>query len=485
LRPPFKTGLEREDFTKRLLSALQKVSGMDRVSLLIPASYGEHEIRVLVGETAGDLLSEGGVIRDMGAAAATVSSGRAELFNTEEDFELRVPYARSGVRIRGGMAIPAMGGIVWADRASRNIDNDEFEAFGKLLSLVDEQDEAVSRMSEKDERARYLVSVLEGLRMVVSTDSEQECVGALVETATGQTGADRGVTALLDGESLNLKVVGVAGRGTEGLLGSMFDSSQGLVALAMKSGTAVPTGFRFKRRMRPILGSGADLSLADDDGLVIYPVGLDSDTVGVLVLTGGDFDSSLAIHGIRTLCDSAALIINRFRMQGRMERDAMVDGLTGLYNRQAFMQRMAETFSFCSRHSHELSMLMVDADHFKKVNDNHGHLVGDKVLRFITDTVKRGLRGSDIAGRYGGEEFCVLLPHTEIDGARLVAERIREQCAASAVPIGEEKLRVTVSIGVSRVIPSMQGPEDLIEAADKALYKAKEEGRDRVVVSNG
>jgi len=162
-----------------------------------------------------------------------------------------------------------------------------------------------------------------------------------------------------------------------------------------------------------------------------------------------------------------------------------VDGLTGLYNHRHFQEIMDGELSRIGRHQqHALSLLILDLDHFKQVNDRYGHQAGDAVLRACADTLRACLRGEDMAARYGGEEFAVVLPDTGPDQAQALAERVRKALGAAVIAVGGEDIRITVSIGVAGCLPGEQpdNKKALIEAADRALYEAKRAGRNRVVL---
>lgn len=158
------------------------------------------------------------------------------------------------------------------------------------------------------------------------------------------------------------------------------------------------------------------------------------------------------------------------------------DPLTGLYNRRALAERMREELSRARRYGAPLSLMMVDIDHFKRVNDNHGHAVGDLVIAHVAKLLTKDRRASDIVARYGGEELVLLLPHTPLDGACILADRLREMVEASSYRTPSGRDHVTVSIGVAVFEPSMQEPGELLEVADRALYRSKREGRNRVCV---
>src|SRR3569623_277867 len=150
------------------------------------------------------------------------------------------------------------------------------------------------------------------------------------------------------------------------------------------------------------------------------------------------------------------------------------------HNRRDIEEAVAKEFQRVQRYGGTLSLILFDLDNFKAINDNHGHLAGDEVLRCAAKHIGAGIRQADTFGRYGGEEFLALLPATTIDGATVLAERLRVQLAATPVTLGALTIPVTVSAGIAEWHPGMQRYEKLINAADEALYEAKERGRNRV-----
>jgi diguanylate cyclase (GGDEF)-like protein len=169
-----------------------------------------------------------------------------------------------------------------------------------------------------------------------------------------------------------------------------------------------------------------------------------------------------------------------------LERLAMRDGLTGLANRRCLDQTLRNELELARRSRHPLSVLLIDIDHFKRYNDTHGHPAGDECLKRVAMVLSGQVRTYDLAARYGGEEFVVILPNQALQGAAAVAERIRravERSIAAAPMAGGE--RVTVSIGAACTGAGLDAPEGLIARADAALYRAKEAGRNRVVLACG
>lgn len=167
------------------------------------------------------------------------------------------------------------------------------------------------------------------------------------------------------------------------------------------------------------------------------------------------------------------------RQNRELEELANHDPLTGCKNRRSFFDNFQTLWLAAKRYEMPISAIMVDVDHFKSINDTHGHSVGDDVLRLVATTLQSPLRESDILCRYGGEEFAVVLPNTDIVQASIVAERLRNAIAQAHAPI--PKLKVTASFGVSTLCESTADPQEMLDQADKCLYVAKRQGRNQVV----
>ncbi|MEZ4269390.1 MAG: diguanylate cyclase [Myxococcota bacterium] len=166
-----------------------------------------------------------------------------------------------------------------------------------------------------------------------------------------------------------------------------------------------------------------------------------------------------------------------------LERMARMDDQTGLSNRRYVMERLDEELGRAQRHRTPLSVMLLDLDHFKAVNDTHGHLAGDAVLLQTARVIQAAMRVSDIKGRFGGEEFVTIMPQTTLDGAKLFADRLRVAIGAQVHRDIGADFRVTCSIGVASFGPGAATLSDLLRQADRALYEAKRLGRDRVCVA--
>jgi diguanylate cyclase (GGDEF)-like protein len=187
---------------------------------------------------------------------------------------------------------------------------------------------------------------------------------------------------------------------------------------------------------------------------------------------------------LRRVADEFNNMIARIRVsEAALADEAREDALTGLPNRRAFEEALREAFARLRRMGEGVHLLMLDIDHFKSVNDTHGHAGGDEVLRSIGKTIASTTREVDKAFRIGGEEFAVLLIATDLEGARIAGERLRAAIAARPVVTARAEVPVTASIGIAPANSAMH-PAELLEAADTALYAAKSSGRNRVVVAN-
>jgi len=185
-----------------------------------------------------------------------------------------------------------------------------------------------------------------------------------------------------------------------------------------------------------------------------------------------------------TLLRQAFMVLENAWLYRQIARISVTDGMTGLTNVRHFREQVQREHSRARRHNDPYTILMMDIDHFKKINDVHGHPVGDTVLREMAAIFREAVRGTDLPARYGGEEFIVFLPRTRLPEAVIVGERIREAVERKAFAAPSPMLRCTVSVGIADYLPGTEGTEKtVIGRADEALYSAKRGGRNRVVCS--
>lgn len=231
-----------------------------------------------------------------------------------------------------------------------------------------------------------------------------------------------------------------------------------------------------------------DIIISEDKKTGVFPLISEENITGCIVAHSTiDKLTNDEINYISELTKQSSITIERANVYSEILKNATMDALTGLNNRRQFEIRLKEEYSSANRQNTPLCAIMIDIDFFKKFNDTYGHAIGDTVLRTTANVIKEQLREYDIPSRYGGEEFCILLPQTNIDEAKIVAERLRTSVENKKIEIQTNKneqikhISVTISVGLAQLdIKDMA--DDLYMKADRALYEAKEQGRNRVVV---
>lgn len=215
---------------------------------------------------------------------------------------------------------------------------------------------------------------------------------------------------------------------------------------------------------------------------LLVPLGASRGVAGVI----GVFSDKVGVFGelqekaMTRLAEEASATLENAQLLARLREESRTDPLTKLYNRRYFTRRLREEIRRAERHQYILSLVIFDIDNFKRVNDEFGHLAGDRILRMVGRLLKQGSRESDIPAKFGGEEFSVILPYTPKEGGLKYAERIRRSIEGMSVKVDEESVKVTVSGGVATFPEDASTPEELMAAADSALYQAKMAGRNCV-----
>jgi two-component system cell cycle response regulator len=254
-----------------------------------------------------------------------------------------------------------------------------------------------------------------------------------------------------------------------------------LDAVVREHGGATPA--RVQARLLTPAGGPSGVEEKTLDGFAAIPV-TNNDRLAGLLAVGGRRVARMTADTetfLGQVANQAYIVVENSRLFARVRNLSIRDSLTDLYNHRHVMELVSVEFSRVGRYQESFSLLMIDVDDFKKVNDEYGHPAGDAVLKELARIIKETVRGVDVVGRYGGEEFVAVLPHTLHDEAVETAERIRSRIHAHVFPAGDREVHVTVSVGVaSYPSTNVDSPSTLIREADKALYSAKEAGRDRV-----
>lgn len=282
------------------------------------------------------------------------------------------------------------------------------------------------------------------------------------------------------------------------LIGEMIDRfiSEHLVYIFLKSEQSGkmklfwPGACRDEKILSAVskINAKSKVTLFDNDKTGIFPLISEKTLLGcVAAHSNVDRLTKKEIEYLEQLSKQSSITIHRAEVYAEVLQHATLDALTGLNNRRQFEIRLKQEYSTAKRQHKPLCAMMIDVDFFKKVNDTYGHNSGDCVLRNVAKLIKAGLREYDIASRYGGEEFAVLLPYTKIEEAFVVAQRLRQSIEKTKIDITTEKdnksktISVTISIGLYQ-FKAEDSLEVLYQNADKALYDAKTHGRNKVVI---
>jgi two-component system cell cycle response regulator len=277
-------------------------------------------------------------------------------------------------------------------------------------------------------------------------------------------------------------------------------STRDRACILVLSGSRVGTLFHLERA-ETVIGRSqrADVNI-DDDGVsrTHARLRIDGDAVWIedLGSRNGTFVNGIRVRTPMKLADGDKLQLGRGTIlkftyhdalddsyQEKLVESALRDGLTRLYNKRYLDERIEAELRFARRHGSQLGLLLIDVDHFKRINDDHGHLAGDAALQAIARALSEGVRTEDVVARYGGEELVVLTRAIGVDAAMHLAERLRRLVEDLVVPIEDNaSLRLTVSIGVAVFPPiPISTASELVAAADRAMYRAKQGGRNQVV----
>jgi diguanylate cyclase (GGDEF)-like protein len=319
-------------------------------------------------------------------------------------------------------------------------------------------------LTERLREALDSVSAVYDVARVASTrDSVHDVLDTMLRQALRLSEADGGVLALLDGENTFQLIV------SHNLaVGPDLDFDEAAARSAIEKHKPV------LRQVEPAAGKPAHE--------VLVPLFTGGHPLAVLqvrcALPRGLPERELEL--VRALCAEAAMAIENARLRAETRRAAGTDYLTGLYNRREFERRLEGEIRRISRHGGQVALVLLDADDFKRCNDSFGHQAGDQVLQALADRVTAVIRAEDTAARYGGDEFAIILPQTDLAGGRAVGEKLQHQLAQLAFDWGDE-WRLTVSIGVAASGNELSA-NLLLRKADRALYQAKGAGKNQICV---
>lgn len=353
-----------------------------------------------------------------------------------------------------------------------DVDPSKFDGLGIYMGAVLNVMHDHLIMDAHTQRSQHAFNALRALPSASTIeDLGRELAGAAIRI----TGGNGAALCVWDGDEGTVRF-------TEGggpAVGTTFSGTESLASLAARSGATMK---RDRAGLRPvhILAAGERFAFTPHVAVAV-PLVRNDEMAGVLVTWSADHIDEAAISALEMIAPYAAMQVIHAGELGLMRHLAERDALTGLHNRRGFDQQLDAEIARFERYRRPFALIMMDLDHFKKVNDQYGHEAGDEVLRKMGEIIATSLRDVDIAARFGGEEFALLLPETDKSDAVEIAERIRKRVEAAEIHAAGHKIHVTTSAGVAAMPERNVEVGQIVRVADQLLYEAKRSGRNRVV----
>jgi diguanylate cyclase (GGDEF)-like protein len=427
-----------------------------------------------------------------GIFGALLKRGVAVRMNSGGPLKGVTHYEAPGPSVRSLLAVPiaegagALRGVLVADRLDdRPFSDDEERLLAVIATEVLRAIEVERVMSyirhSRDEKDRFFRAIEELNR----AGAPEQVFRAVVESARQVAPLDFCAVTLVSEEHQHRvhRVVRMSGVTSAGraLEGATFPDNAGLVANVVRYGAPLPG--RDAGSMDKQIIFDDHTQIRGLQSLKIFPLVAGERILGTLVAGSrrrSAFDDE-ELRMLEVIAIQAAQAVLRAQLYEQMEKMATTDGLTGLVNHRTFQTRFDDALATARRYDRRVSFLLTDIDHFKSVNDTHGHPTGDQVLKGVARILKEEARDTDVVARYGGEEFAVVMPETDAKGAYSIAERIRERLVKEVFVTEQGPLKVTLSLGVSTFPDSATEKQPLIDLADQCLYFAKRHGRNQSV----
>ncbi|HEY1817514.1 MAG TPA: diguanylate cyclase [Kofleriaceae bacterium] len=479
------------DSASWVLATLKRSLGARTVALLWVEDDDEIKLKEIASDA--DDITEVPRLPSAGVLGAVVRDRQPLIVGATKPGQ--IPYyagARAGLALVAVPILegPHLRGILAADRDAAFTEADRdllVDAGGEVLRVVQAEQvfRAVERAKYEHERF-YQATALLGRAL-----TPEQVMETAFDACAAIVDFDVAVIALYEKDRSRHRVAAVRiTEHGEGLVdraqldGLEFKDNAGLASMVVKNRHYLPSGGRnddAREVSAPIYTR--KVKLDDAKSLLVLPLLSADEAIGTLTLLaraekrfGKDVREMLAV-----IANQVAVSLQNGFLYKKMETMATTDGLTGLTNHRTFQSRFEDLLQRAQRHGHKVAVLLCDIDHFKNVNDNYGHPVGDEVLRRVAKVLQEVPRKIDVPARYGGEEFAVLLDNVDVTQAKAVAERIRSEIAKAVVETEKGPLSVTESIGVATFPDDGKDRATLIERADLALYHAKHTGRNRVI----
>ncbi len=468
------------------LQLLHRTLGLHTCILLMPTDQPDQlEIAELV--TNADDIADGPLCLGAGAVGAAVRRKLTTNLQQIRPGYRGICYYRGPTEARSFIAVPVLErghlrAVLCADRlVDRAFTPEEEELLRDSTSYILRafENERVFMALENSKREQ---EILYGASKAFSTAVTPDAVMEVALAAAAEI-AHHDFAAITDyrREERRHVVERAVGERAKEFQGLSFRDNHSLTAMVVKNRHYLPYRGEFDPNQQVLFTKRAKLK--GMESLLVLPLVAREEPIGTLIVaakSAGAFGSSSIRETLRALANQLGIAWANARAVRQLEEMATTDGLTGCLNKRAFLEQMEQKLMAAQRFGRKLSLIVSDLDHFKTVNDTYGHAAGDRVLQELGGVLTRVKRETDLVARFGGEEFCVLCEETDARGARLLAERVRQELAEVEVQTDLGPLKVTTSLGVATFPDHASNAEQLFAQGDKALYEAKRRGRDRV-----
>ncbi|HEY5240429.1 MAG TPA: sensor domain-containing diguanylate cyclase, partial [Polyangiaceae bacterium] len=467
------------------LELLRRSLDLHTAALLWLNDAGTH-LRISELSTGSDDIHDAPFAAGDGVLGAVLAQrARVSLRGLKPSY--KVPYYSGPCPVRALAAIPVLEG----------------ETLRGVVALDRLEDEELSphELEIASQAARFCLRAIQNERVFLQLERAKVEQGKLYRAAQALGAAlsekdvvDAGVRAAREIASFDLAAVTVydeatrthevvAAKSADGkiddLVGVRFAQNAGLVSMVVQNRCALPYRGEYEAGRQVVLSKR--LPWPTHPSLLVLPLLMHERALGTLILGAKRRHafSDAARPTLEVLASHLAVSLSNARMVQKLETMATTDGLTGLFNKRAMLDSAEQKIAAAARFNRKLAVLVVDIDFFKKVNDTHGHDVGDVVIKGLGQVLERQKRNTDVVARFGGEEFVVLCEQTDENGAMLLAERIREELEKTTFRTPNGAVSVTCSVGLSTFPEAGPGWEGLFKAADEALYVSKRSGRNK------
>ncbi|MCX7769569.1 MAG: diguanylate cyclase [Proteobacteria bacterium] len=374
-------------------------------------------------------------------------------------------------------------GVLCVDSLQDNAFNPDCENIVKLAVLqIQETMENIQLLQQTQQQYKEFSALYEGSKKMMATITLEDNLNIFLEIINQITHNDISILAIKDDSSDDAFTIRAVRGVSNEVIGKVVDRESLLYWVIEHKQYLDLRHYNSKKKIKPLISES--LKISELQRVIIYPLMYEDSILGAFILgykNEGPDDYEKRV--IEILGNQASISISNAFLFEKVKNMATTDGLTGVFNHRHFQEKFSEVLLRAERYNEKFSLVLLDIDFFKKVNDTYGHQVGDIVLKKVAQILKSTARKVDIVARYGGEEFAIICVNDDKNNAVKFAERLRMEIENTTILFEGGKLNVTASLGVASYPEDGKDKVSLVEMADRALYKAKHEGRNRVVLA--